>query len=82
MNVSVIWWVKRSFVINTDCSEWNSLVLPFFQRYFISVFRLGLLFWQVTHSVKHAGPEVESISLIASIQSAPLSAHFVVVAES
>ena len=70
MEIPVTWWVKWSPVIDMDCLEWNSLVLPFFQWYFICMFR----FWFVglasqtissvcTYPVKHAKTVVESVCI-------------------
>ena len=81
--ITVTWWVKRSFVINMDCSERNGLVLPFFQWYFFPVFRLWFIVVageainsDCTSPVKHARPAEHSFRIIVSFRSEPVSARF------
>ena len=77
-------WVKRSFAIDKDCSERKSLVLSFFQWYFISVFKFSFIVQAsqtITHPVKHARPVAETFCYIVSFGSAHKSNHVVVVAK-
>ena len=88
MEIPVTWWVKRSFVINMDCSERNCLDLPFFQWYFNPVFRLWFIVLageaissECIYPVKHARTVVESFCITVSFWSAHVSTHFVVMAK-
>ena len=89
MKIPVFWRVTGFLVINMDCPERDCLVLPFFQRYFVPVFRLWFLVLasqtissECTYSVEHTRPVVESFCLVVGFCNAHVSAHFIVVSNS
>ena len=82
-------WLMRSFVINMDCAEPDTLVLPFFQWYFISVSRLRFIVLarqainiECTYPVKHDRPVVESFCINVNFWRAHVSTYFADVARS